>query len=281
MGYNMKIMDEYWDIIERALIEDCYDEDITTNAIVPSSYRAKGVIYAKEDGIIAGLDVAKAVFSYKASDIDFKYLARDGDRVHKDQGIAEINGNARVILTRERVALNFLQHLSGIATTVAKYVRAAGNTKILDTRKTTPGLRRLEKYAVRVGGGHNHRMNLKEMILIKDNHIEIVGSIKKAVSLARKVSNTEIEVETKTLKEVREAVEAKPNRIMLDNMPVEMMEEAMNIIKNEIEVEASGSMTLERIPEVAKLKVDYISVGALTHSTKALDMSLEILEIYK
>ncbi|MFQ5711041.1 MAG: carboxylating nicotinate-nucleotide diphosphorylase [Candidatus Geothermarchaeales archaeon] len=277
----MKSVDEYGDIIERALIEDRCDEDITTNAIVPASYKARGVIYAKEDGIIAGLDVAKAVFGYEAPDINFEYLARDGDRVSKGQGVAEIDGSARIILTRERVALNFLQHLSGIATTVNKYVRAAGKTKILDTRKTTPGLRRLEKYAVRVGGGHNHRMDLREMILIKDNHIAIVGNIKKAVALARKTSDRKIEVETKTLEEVREAVEAKPDRIMLDNMPLETMKDAMKIIKNEIEVEASGGMSLERIPEVAKLNVDYISVGALTHSVKALDISLEILEIHE
>ena len=267
------------EIIEMALKEDRYDEDLTTNALIPEGARARGVLYAKESGVIVGLEVARDVFCYGGSNVFFRPLVQDGDSVRSGQKIAEVEGDARVILSRERVALNFLQHLSGIATTTHRYVVKAGKTKILDTRKTTPGLRKLEKYAVRMGGGYNHRLNLAQMILIKDNHIALVGSIMEAVKRARANSDKMIEVETKTIEQVKEAVRVKPDRIMLDNMPLSEMKKAVKIIRSSsstIEIEASGGVTMEAIPKITELGLDYVSCGALTHSVKALDISLEL-----
>lgn len=267
------------EIIGIALNEDRCGEDITTNALIPENSKTKGAIYTGESGVIAGLQVARDVFRYDDSDVTFAPLVRDGAHVHSGQRLAKVEGDARVILSRERVALNFLQHLSGIATATNTYVKKAGKTKILDTRKTTPGLRELEKYAVRIGGGYNHRLNLAEMDMIKDNHIAFIGSIKKAVKLARGYSHKKIEVETKTINEVLEAVEAKPDRIMLDNMPLNEMKKAIEIIRSantRIEIEVSGGVTLKNIAEIAKLEPDYASCGALTHSVKALEMSLEL-----
>lgn len=266
-------------IIEIALKEDRYDEDITTNALIADGTTARGVLYAKESGVIAGLDVARDVFGYGGSNVSFRPLVQDGDSVHSGQKIAQIEGDARAILSRERVALNFLQHLSGIATTTHKYVAKAGKTKILDTRKTIPGLRELEKYAVRMGGGYNHRLNLAQMILIKDNHMALVGSITEAVKRARANSDKMIEVETKTIEQVKEAVRVKPNRVMLDNMNRDKMKKAVKIIRsssNTIEIEASGGITAKTIPKIRKLWLDYVSCGSLTHSVKALDISLEL-----
>lgn len=268
-------------IIEIALNEDQCDHDITTSALIPTGLSTKGFLYAKGSGVIAGLAVAGSVFNYGGSNVSFHPFVKDGDSVKIGQKIASVEGDARIILSRERVALNFLQHLSGIATTTRKYVILAGKTKILDTRKTTPGLRELEKYAVRIGGGYNHRLNLADMVLIKDNHLALIKNIKEAVRLARRQSNEKIEVETKTIKEVVEAVQAQPERIMLDNMSIEEMKKAIKIIRSansNIEIEASGKVTLETVSQFAKLGLDYISCGALTHSVKALDMSLELSE---
>ena len=267
------------EIIETALKEDRYDEDLTTNALIPEGARARGVLYAKESGVIVGLEVARDVFCYGGSNVFFRPLVQDGDSVRSGQKIAEVEGDARAILSRERVALNFLQHLSGIATTTHRYVVKAGKTKILDTRKTTPGLRKLEKYAVRMGGGYNHRLNLAQMILIKDNHIALVGSIMEAVKRARANSDKMIEVETKTIEQVKEAVRVKPDRIMLDNMSLSEMKKAVKIIRSSsstIEIEASGGVTMEAIPKITELGLDYVSCGALTHSVNALDISLEL-----
>ncbi len=265
--------------VEMALKEDRYDDDITTKALIPKGSRTKGILYAKESGVVAGLEVTERVLCYGTSGVRFTPLVKDGDSIHSGQKIAEVEGDAQAILSRERVALNFLQHLSGIASTTHYYVKRAGGTKILDTRKTTPGLRELEKYAVRMGGGYNHRSSLAEMVLIKDNHIAIVGDVKKAVKLARKYSDKKVEVEAKTIEQVREAAEARPDRIMLDNMSIDEIREAIKVIRSTdavIEIEASGGITIENLTQIAKFGLDYISCGALTHSAKALDISLEL-----
>jgi len=273
-GIEMKLDES----VEMALKEDRYDDDITTKALIPKGSRTKRILYAKESGVVAGLEVTERVLCYGTSGVRFTPLVKDGDSIHSGQKIAEVEGDAQAILSRERVALNFLQHLSGIASTTHYYVKRAGGTKILDTRKTTPGLRELEKYAVRMGGGYNHRSSLAEMVLIKDNHIAIVGDVKKAVKLARKYSDKKVEVEAKTIEQVREAAEARPDRIMLDNMSIDEIREAIKVIRSTdavIEIEASGGITIENLTQIAKFGLDYISCGALTHSAKALDISLE------
>jgi nicotinate-nucleotide pyrophosphorylase (carboxylating) len=272
----MKLPVGWENTIQKALLEDRVEEDITTNAIVSDDTNTVAKIISRDDGIIAGLALVEKIFTFPPSNVDFKGLVKDGDQVSCDQEIAELHGNAKVIITRERVALNFLQHLAGIATYTRRFVEKAGNVKILDTRKTLPSLRELQKYAVRVGGGYNHRMNLSEMALIKDNHIAVAGSITKAIQKVRKHSNKQIEVETKTLDEVQEAIKLKPDRIMLDNMNVEQIEKALKIIKNQVEVEVSGTVDLNDLDKLAKLKIDYISIGRLTHSAPALDVSMEI-----
>ncbi len=268
-------------IIEGAMREDRCDMDITTNTLIPPGLRTKGVIYAKGDGVIAGLQVMQTIFCHGNTEVQFTPLINDGDGVHSGQGIAKVEGDARAILSRERVALNFLQHLSGIATATRQYAKVAGKTKVLDTRKTTPGLRELEKYAVRMGGGYNHRSDLSKMVLIKDNHIALIGDIKQAVTRARQTSSKKVEVEVKTIEQLKEAVKANPDRIMLDNMTLDQMKEAIKIIRlttDSIEVEASGGITLKNLPQISKLGLDYVSCGALTHSVKALDISLELVE---
>ncbi|MHA2060213.1 MAG: carboxylating nicotinate-nucleotide diphosphorylase [Candidatus Ranarchaeia archaeon] len=277
----MTLPTDWEEIIQKALLEDKFKDDITTNAIVSEDISTTAKIFSREKGIIAGLALVKKIFTYPPSDVVFKNLVEDGDQVTLDQEIAELHGNARVIITRERVALNFLQHLSGIATYTQKFVDLANQVKILDTRKTIPTLRELQKYAVRLGGGVNHRMNLSEMILIKDNHIALAGSITNAVKKVRMQSDKPIEVETKTLDEVKEAIKLDPDRIMLDNMDVEKIEKALELIDNKIEVEVSGTVGLEDITRLAKLRIHYISIGRLTHSAPALDISLEILLLEK
>jgi nicotinate-nucleotide pyrophosphorylase (carboxylating) len=262
------------DIIDQALEEDVGSGDITTDSIVPKNHTSKAVIIAREAGIIAGLNIAERIFN-KAT---FSAKVKDGDHIKPNQIVAEIQGNTRQILSSERVALNFLQRLSGIATLTNQYVSAAKSVKILDTRKTTPGLRKLEKYAVRMGGGTNHRMGLYDMTIIKDSHIKIAGSITKAVELARKTGK-KIEVEVEHLNQVNEAINAQPDIIMLDNMSIADMKKAVKVINKQIPIEASGNMTLERVSQVAKIGVDYISVGALTHSPKALNMSLKLVQL--
>jgi len=267
-------------LIEEALSEDLGNGDVTSEAIIPADAASTADIKAKQDLVLAGLEVAREVFHYLDPAIQFTPLAKDGDRIKTDTVLARVSGKTRVLLAGERVALNLLQHLSGIATLTSRYVEHLKGTKaqILDTRKTLPGLRQLEKYAVRMGGGKNHRFGLSDGILIKDNHITAAGGITKAVELARKNAHhlLKIEVETKTLDEVREALAAKTDVIMLDNMSVEMMKEAVKLIAGRVLVEASGNVTLETIRAIAETGVDFISSGSLTHSAPAADISMKI-----
>jgi nicotinate-nucleotide pyrophosphorylase (carboxylating) len=271
-------MDE---IIRRVLKEDMPMGDITTDNLIEKDSVSRGRIIAKEPGIIAGLDMAERVFKVLDASVKFTRLVKDGDKVKKGEVIAEIEGNTRVLLKGERTALDFLQRLSGIATKTNEFCEKVREfpVKISDTRKTTPGLRLLEKSAVRTGGGYNHRFSLSDGVLIKDNHIKAAGSIKKAVQLSRqKIPHTiKIEVETETLEQVREALECGADIIMLDNMSVDMMKEAVKIIGKKALVEASGNVNLEKVYEIASIGVDIISVGGLTHSAKALDMSLKFI----
>lgn len=267
-------------LIEAGLQEDVGTGDITTNLLIPAESQTTAVLIAKSDGIIAGLPLAEKIFQKLDPKVNFVTNIEDGERVSKGQPIATIHGAYRALLTGERLALNFLQRMSGIATETAKYVEAVKgyNTEILDTRKTVPGLRLLDKYAVKTGGGSNHRIGLYDMVLIKDNHISVAGGITNAVQAIRPRidKNIKVEVETSTLDEVREALANEVDIIMLDNMSNETMAEAVRIIAGRAKVEASGNMTLERVREVAKIGVDYISIGALTHSVVALDISQKI-----
>lgn len=292
-------------IVLLALEEDVGAGDVTSERTVPADIRAEGRLIAQERGIVAGLDVAAKVFRMVDRWIEVRARVEDGTAVDDGTVLAEVEGPSRGILTAERTALNFLQRLSGVATVTALYVRAVSGTraKILDTRKTTPGLRVLEKHAVRMGGGMNHRLGLHDMVLIKDNHIAVTGGIGRAVERVRAGGRKEadqficdgtsgagsgtldlkVEVETETLEEVGVAVTTDVDRIMLDNMDVETMREAVRIIREAermhrrcFEVEASGGITLENVRRVAETGVDFISVGALTHSVRALDISLEV-----
>ena len=271
------------EIIQRALDEDIQSGDVTTQAVIPDSVFGKGKFLVKANGIIAGLNVAKNVFEMVDVRIDFKVLILDGGKVKVGDIVAEVEGKASSILTAERTALNFLQRMSGIATLTNTFVEKIKHTKakILDTRKTVPGLRLLDKEAVRLGGGKNHRIGLFDMFLIKDNHIEIAGSITNAVEACRnfqqkKNLNLKIEVETKNLEEVKEALTCNVDVIMLDNFKTEMMKNAVTLINGKCLIEASGNINVDNVKEVAETGVDYISVGALTHSVKALDISLEV-----
>lgn len=267
-------------LIEEALSEDLGNGDVTSEAIIPADAASTADIKAKQDLVLAGLDVARDVFHYLDPAIQFTPLAKEGDRIKSGAVLARISGKTRVLLAGERVALNLFQHLSGIATLTSRYVEQLKGTKaqILDTRKTLPGLRQLEKYAVRTGGGKNHRFGLYDGILIKDNHITAAGGITKAVELARKSAHNllKIEVETKTHDEVGEALAAKTDIIMLDNMPIEMMREAVKLISGKALVEASGNVTLETVRAIAGTGVDFISSGSLTHSAPAADISMKI-----
>lgn len=275
---NDLYMDE---IIRRVLKEDMPMGDITTDNLIEKDLVSRGHIIAKDRGIIAGLDMAERVFKVLDNSVKFKRLVRDGDKVNRGDVIAEVEGNTRALLKGERTALDFLQRLSGIATKTGEFCEKVREfpVKISDTRKTTPGLRLLEKYAVRVGGGHNHRFSLSDGVLIKDNHIKAAGSIKKAIELSRqKIPHTiKIEVETENLEQVREALECGADIIMLDNMSMDMMKEAVKIIDKKALVEASGNVDLEKVYEIASIGADIISVGGLTHSAKALDMSLKFI----
>jgi nicotinate-nucleotide pyrophosphorylase (carboxylating) len=267
------------DLIENALSEDIGPGDITTEATIPVDSTSTAEMLAKQDMVLAGLDVAGEVFHHLDPRVQFTPLAKDGDKIKAGTVLARLSGKTRVLLTGERVALNFLQHLSGIATLTAKYAEKVKGLKVevLDTRKTLPGLRHLEKYAVRMGGGKNHRMGLYDMVLIKDNHIKASGGITKAVEAARKkAGQLKIEVETKNLDEVREALASKAETIMLDNMPVELMREAVKLIAGRALVEASGNVTLDTIRAIAETGVDLISTGSITHSAPAADISMKI-----
>jgi len=269
------------EIIIRALREDIGAGDVTTRAIVPESKSLYGEFMAKEAGVVSGLGVARRVFALLDPDVKFLASAEDGSEISEGQILATVEGSGQAVLEGERVALNFLQRMSGIASVTKKYVDAVSGTKavILDTRKTVPGLRVLDKRAVRDGGGRNHRFGLYDMILIKDNHIAAAGSITDAVRKAKKSNpnNLQIEIEVEDLDMLREAISLGVDRIMLDNMGNGQMKKAVEMNAGRVPLEASGGVSLESISEIAKTGVDYISVGGLTHSAKALDISLNII----
>lgn len=272
-------MGQITELIEQALAEDIGSGDITTEAIIPETSTSSAVMLAKQELVLAGLEISREVFLHLDPRIQFTAYARDGERMHAGTEMARLSGNTRALLKGERVALNLLQHMSGIATLTAKYVEKIKDLKavVLDTRKTLPGLRQLEKYAVRMGGGKNHRMGLYDMVLIKDNHIKAAGTITKAVERAReKAGKLKIEVETRDLEDVREALAAKADIIMLDNMPIDTMHEAVKLINGRALVEASGNVTLDTIRHIAETGVDFISSGSLTHSAPAADISMKI-----
>jgi len=267
-------------IVERALKEDLGSGDLTTRLLFPRAIKAKALIRAKQDAVLAGLSVAEAVFKKVDPKLKFQSLAQDGDRVRSGTEIACIMGDGRSLLKGERVALNFLQRLSGIATLTAQFVETVKGTKatILDTRKTTPGLRELEKYAVRMGGGRNHRMNLSDGILIKDNHLALAGSLRRAVQETRRKAprGLKVEVEATNLKEVEDALLVKADIILLDNMTIPQLKEAVSLIDGRALTEVSGGVQLNTVREIAATGVDFISIGALTHSAPAVDLSMDI-----
>lgn len=270
-------------LIMQALEEDISSEDVTTNAVMKEAVEGKVDLICKQDGIIAGLDVFKRVFQLLDDHIQVELYCKDGDKVKKGQLMGTVTGDIRVLLSGERVALNYLQRMSGIATytnEVASLLKGS-NTKLLDTRKTTPNMRIFEKYAVRVGGGYNHRYNLSDGVLLKDNHIGAAGSVKKAVQMAKEYAPfvRKIEVEVENMDMVKEAVEAGADIIMLDNMSPEEMKEAVELIDGRAETECSGNVTKENIERVVSVGVNYISSGALTHSAPILDISLKNLHV--
>ena len=263
--------------IRAALSEDIKTGDVTSNSIIPDDLLYSGYIIAQDSGIIAGLSIAELVFNDVDQSLYFKKHISDGDFVKSKTKLATVEGPARSILTAERTALNFLQRMSGIATATNKYVKLISRTKckVLDTRKTVPGLRFLDKWSVKLGGGENHRMGLFDMVLIKDNHIEAAGGVGNAMKMVRKNSTDEfpIEIEVKTLKQLKEVIPLEPDRIMLDNMPLAQIKKAVKIIRGRIPLEASGNINLQTAKVVAEAGVDFISVGKLTHSVTALDIS--------
>jgi nicotinate-nucleotide pyrophosphorylase (carboxylating) len=267
-------------IIRQALDEDIGSGDVTSNSIIPPEEQMHGQFIAKQAGVIAGLDVAKAVFNLLDPRVRFDSLAAEGARVSDRQVVARASGPARSLLTGERTALNFLGRISGIATLTRQFVDAVAGTqtRILDTRKTAPGLRRIDKMAVARGGGENHRFGLYDMILIKDNHIDFAGSIGEAVRRARAYqSGLEIEVEARTLEDVEEALQHGVERILLDNMTVEQMAQAVHLCAGQARLEASGNVNLASVRRIAETGVDYISIGALTHSAPVFDISFDYL----
>lgn len=279
-GVTMKINTD--DYILRALKEDITSEDVTTNAVMPSYQLGEATLLAKEDGMICGLTVFERVFHLLDDTSVFETSYKDGDRITKGAVIGIIRGDIRALLSGERTALNYLQRMSGIATYTNEYVKELEGytTKLLDTRKTTPNMRPFEKYAVKVGGGHNHRYNLSDGVLLKDNHIGAAGSVTKAIELAREYAPfvRKIEVEVETLPMVEEAVAAGADIIMLDNMDNETMQKAVALIDGRAETECSGNVTKKRLKEIAEIGVDYVSSGALTHSAPILDLSLKNLK---
>jgi len=268
-------------IIKNALKEDINFGDITTDSIIDFSSTSEAIIIAKQIGILAGIDVARRVFEIVDNNVEFITNVKDSDIVNVGDVIARIKGKTSSMLKAERVGLNFLQHLSGIATKTHEFCKKVEgyNVSISDTRKTIPGLRYVEKYAVKIGGGSNHRHSLSDGVLIKDNHIKAAGSIEKAIELARKCipHTVKIEVETENIDMVNQAVKYNADIIMLDNMSLDMMTEAVKLISKRAIVEASGNMTIDKLVEVAKTGVDIISVGELTHTVAALDISMRII----
>lgn len=268
-------------LIMQALQEDITSEDITTNAVMPKAKKGEVQLICKQDGIIAGLDVFVRVFRLLDDGVEVELKCQDGDAVTAGQLMAVVRGDIRVLLSGERVALNYLQRMSGIATYTSSIARLleGSRTKLLDTRKTTPNMRVFEKYAVKVGGGYNHRYNLSDGVLLKDNHIGAAGGVKEAVQMAKEYAPfvRKIEVEVENLDMVREAVDAGADIIMLDNMTPEQMKEAIRIIDGRAETECSGNVTRENVAKLVDIGVDYISSGALTHSAPILDISLKNL----
>ena len=268
-------------LIRMALQEDITSEDVSTNAVMPTEVKGTVDLIAKEDGIIAGLDVYARVFQIldEKTEIDFK--CKDGDEVKKGERMATVTGDIRVLLSGERVALNYLQRMSGIATYTRQVAKLLEGSKVtlLDTRKTTPNCRVFEKYAVRVGGGCNHRYNLSDGVLLKDNHIGAAGSITKAITMAKEYAPfvRKIEIEVETLEQVKEAVEAGADIIMLDNMTLEVMKQAVELIDGRAQTECSGNITKENIARIREIGVDFVSSGALTHSAPILDISMKNL----
>ena len=269
------------DLILAALKEDITSEDISTNAVMRQYQLGEVDLICKEDGVIAGLDVFKRVFQLLDDRTEVTFTCRDGDRVKKGDQLGTVRGDIRVLLSGERTALNYLQRMSGIATYTRKIAELleGTKTKLLDTRKTTPGMRLFEKYAVKVGGGYNHRYNLSDGILLKDNHIGAAGGVKEAIAMAKEYAPfvRKIEIEVENLDMLKEALEAGADIIMLDNMSVEDMREAVKLANERAETECSGNVTKENVARLVDIGVDYISSGALTHSSPILDLSLKNL----
>lgn len=270
-------------IVRQALAEDICSGDITTEAIIPSDLTLKGDFIAKQSGILAGLEVARLAFTLLDKRVLLSPALVDGEPITVGQVFASVQGPARALLSGERVALNFLQHLSGIATLTHQFVKAVEGSRavILDTRKTTPNLRTLEKWAVRLGGGQNHRFGLYDRVLIKDNHISAAGGITEAIRRVRSTFDVRhstfiVEVEVRNLTELQEVLRLQVDRILLDNMNIDKLREAVQLTKGRIPLEASGNVTLANVGAIAKTGIDFISIGALTHSAPALDMSLKI-----
>ena len=280
---NFRKIDKFQmdDSIKLALKEDITSEDISTNAVYKNDRLAEISIYSKENGILAGLDVFKRVFELLDTSVEFEEYKKDGDKVADKDLILKIKANIKTILSSERVALNYLQRMSGIATYTKKMIEALDdkNILLLDTRKTTPNMRIFEKYAVRVGGGYNHRYNLSDAIMLKDNHIDAAGSITEAIKLAREYSPfiKKIEIEVEDLKGVEEAIKAGADIIMLDNMDIETTKKAIKIINKQAIIECSGNVDITNINRFKGLEIDYISSGSITHSAKILDLSLKKL----
>ena len=277
----MKYLESARELIRIALKEDVGSGDVTSESIIPKNQNAEGILSVKQDGIVAGVEVFCAVFdevSYGA--FDWQLLKKDGNRVASGDSILRVSGGLRTMLTVERTALNFIRRMSGVATLTNRFAQALKGTKtnLLDTRKTIPGFRMLDKYAIRVGGGTNHRIGLFDMVMIKDNHSISAGGIEKAVELvnSRFGSKYKIEVETENLDDVREALDAGADVIMLDNMSIEEMSAAVRLVNGKAKTEASGNVGLHNIREIAETGIDYISVGAVTHSAPALDLSFNI-----
>jgi nicotinate-nucleotide pyrophosphorylase (carboxylating) len=268
----------YRDLVRRALDEDVGTGDITTDAVVAVNQRARGVFIVKTECVLAGFDVSLEVFRQLEPDVRVEIGRRDGDRCEPGREIGEVVGRARTLLVGERTALNFLQRLSGIATVSRRFVdRAAGGITVLDTRKTTPLLRELEKYAVRVGGATNHRRGLYDAVLIKDNHVRLAGGVAAAVDAVRaRHPHSPIEVEAQSMSELDAALAARVDIVLVDNMPLDDIREAARRARGRAKVEISGGVTLDRIPDLAATGADYVSAGALTHSAPAADISFEI-----
>lgn len=279
-GVTMKInMDEY---ILHALREDITSEDVSTNAVMPDKKQGTAQLICKADGVICGLEVFERTFQLLDDTFRFETDVKDGDSVKKGQLLGTLFGDIRALLSGERTALNYLQRMSGIATITSEYAKELVGTKttLLDTRKTTPNMRPFEKYAVTVGGGRNHRYNLSDGVLLKDNHIGAAGSVKKAIEMAKAYAPfvRKIEIETETIEQVKEALEAGADIIMLDNMDNDTMKKCVELIGGKAETECSGNVTKERLREIAAIGVDYVSSGALTHSAPVLDVSLKNLK---